>query len=86
MEELRPARIKITGQDVKLVHTVVVRAVKANWPWVAIYVATTVAGIIAAYFTSGWWSVAVSTCVAVITFFVGLRMLQQVVTITNEVR
>jgi hypothetical protein len=50
------------------------------------YFVITVGGIIASYFTSGWLSVGISTGVAVITFLVGLRMVREVITITNNVR
>ena len=70
-----PGVYKLTGQDTKLV----LRAVKKNWRMISIYAAVTLGGIVASYYTNGWLSVGISSVVAAITFFVGLRMLQQVV-------
>jgi hypothetical protein len=38
------------------------------------------------YFLSGWISIAVSGALALVTFLIGLRLMHQVITITNEVR
>lgn len=80
-----PGHYKLTGQDVKLVHTVTVTAVKRNWPWLSAYFVVTVGGIAWSYFTSEWVSVWLSIGVAAVTFVIGGRMVQQVITITKEV-
>jgi hypothetical protein len=77
---------KLTGGNVSLMHIVTVVAVKRNWWLLSIYGLVTIAGIYASYFMSGWSSVIVSSAVAAITFVVGLRMWQQVITITKEIR
>ena len=77
---------QLSGQNVKLIHSVTRKAVKKNWPMLAVYCVITVANFVSSYFTSGWLSVGVSFTVAIFTFLVGLRMVQQVITITNEVR
>ena len=85
---MRPeaGQLTLTGHDVKLTHTVIERAVKKNWPLISIYAIITIGGIVASYFTANWVSVGVSLAVAVVTFIVSLRMLREVITITNEVR
>lgn len=77
---------KLTGQDVCLIHEVRERVIKKNWPLISLYGLVTVAGVVASYFTSEWVSVGVSAIVALFTFAVGLRMLQEIVTITKEIR
>jgi hypothetical protein len=81
-----PGAFVISGNSARLKHTTVAEATRRNWPLLGAYGLITLASIIASYFTSQWVSVAVSFAFAVITFLVGLRMLIQVVTITNEVR
>jgi hypothetical protein len=76
----------ISGNNAQLTHTTVAEVTRRNWPLLGAYGILTLASITASYFTSQWVSVAVSFAFAVITFLVGLRMLVQVVTITNEVR
>ncbi len=76
----------VTGQNVTLTRSVTRKAVKKNWPMLIAYFVITVGGIIVSYFTSRWLSVGLSTGVAVITFFVGLRMVREVITITNDAR
>ena len=76
----------VTGQDVKLTHTFTEIVLKKNWLLLTIYAVITVGSVITSYFVSGWISVIVSFVVAVATFGIGLRMLQRVVTTTNEVR
>jgi uncharacterized membrane protein YfcA len=77
---------KITVQDVRLIHTITSKAVKRNWWLICLYAVITVAGVSVSYFLSGWISVAASAAVALVTFLIGLRMLHQTITITNEVR
>jgi len=77
---------KLTGQNVKLIHTVTTTAVKRNWIWLSIYIIVTLGGIVGSYFTNEWISVGLSVAIAAITFFVGLRMIQEVITITKEIR
>ena len=72
----------VTGIDARLTHETIKKAVKYNWPWVALYAAVTVGGIVFSYCTSGWFSVALSIFVAVIV--VGYLMLQKVITITRD--
>jgi hypothetical protein len=76
----------VTGQNVTLTHSLTRKVVKKNWRMLIAYFVITVGGIIASYFTSGWLSVGLSTGVAVITFLVGLRMVREVITITNNAR
>jgi len=77
---------QLSGQNVRLIHTITSQAVKRNWWLICLYAVITVAGVSVSYFLSGWISVAVSAAVAVVTFLIGLRMMHQVITITNEVR
>jgi len=79
-------RYSVSGNAAQFTHTTVAEVTRRNWPLLGAYGLITLASIIASYFTSQWVSVAVSFAFAVITFLVGLRMLIQVVTITNEVR
>jgi hypothetical protein len=81
-----PGSFVISGNDAQLKHTTVAGVTRKNWPLLGAYGLITLASIIASYFTSQWVSVAVSFAFAVVTFLVGLRMLIQVVTVTNEVR
>jgi hypothetical protein len=81
-----PGHSQVTGHNVDLVHTVIKRAVVKNVPWIAVYVIVTAGGIVASYFTAEWASVGLSMAVAVITFFVGLRMVKEIITITKEIR
>jgi hypothetical protein len=76
----------VTGQNATLTHSVTRKVVKKNWRMLIAYFVITVGGIIASYFTSGWLSVGLSTGVAVITFLVGLRIVREVITITNNAR
>jgi hypothetical protein len=76
----------VAGQNARLIHTIISRAVSKNWWLISLYIAITIAGVAVSYFLSGWVSVAVTAAVAIVTFLVGLRMMHQVVTITNEVR
>jgi hypothetical protein len=76
----------VAGQDARLIHTIISRAVTKNWWLISLYAVITIAGVVVSYFLSGWVSVAVTAAVAVVTFLIGLRMMHQVVTITNEVR
>ena len=84
--EAETGRYELTGQEVGLAHTITTIAVKRNWIWLSVYIVVTVAGFIGSYFTNQWLSVGLSVVVALITFFVGLRMIQQVITITKDVR
>jgi hypothetical protein len=79
-------RYTVTGNDAQLKLTTVADVTRRNWPLLSAYGIITLASIIASYFTSQWVSVAVSFAFAVITFLVGLRMLERVVTITNQIR
>jgi hypothetical protein len=81
-----PGAFVISGNSARLKHTTVAEATRRNWPLLGAYGLITLASVIASYFISQWVSVAVSFAFAVITFLVGLRMLIQVVTITNEMR
>jgi hypothetical protein len=67
-----------------LTHETIKQAVKYNWPWVALYAAVTVGGIVFSYCTSGWFSVALSIFVAVITLVVSYLTLQRVITIIRD--
>jgi uncharacterized membrane protein YfcA len=77
---------RLTGQDARLVHTITSQALKRNWWLICLYAVITMAGVSVSYFLSGWISVAASAAVALVTFLIGLRMMHQVITITNEVR
>jgi hypothetical protein len=77
---------KVTGQDAELRRTVIVRAVKRNWPLLIDYSIATLGGVAVSYLTSGWLSVALSIFIAMATFPIGFHMLTQVITITNEIR
>jgi hypothetical protein len=77
---------RLTGQDARLIHTIISRVVKKNWWLIGLYATITVGGVSVSYFLSGWISVAVSGALALVTFLIGLRMMHQVITITNEVR
>jgi hypothetical protein len=76
----------ITGFAASQTKTTTTRVIKKNWRLVCLYGFITLAGIVGSYFTSAWISVGVSIIVALITFLVGLRMIQEAVTITREVR
>lgn len=76
----------LTKQDVALIRSVTVEAVKRNWLWLCTYAISTIAGIVAAFFFSGWVSVAVSGFVAVLSLIVALVLIQDVITITNDTR
>jgi hypothetical protein len=76
----------VSGNNAQLTHTTVAEVTRRNWRLLGAYGLLTAASIVASYFTSQWVSVAASFAFAVVTFLVGLRMLVQVVTITNEVR
>jgi hypothetical protein len=76
----------LTKQDVTLIRSVTAEAVKRNWPWLCTYGISTVAGIVAAFFFSGWLSVAVSGFVAVLSLIVALVLIQDVITIANDTR
>jgi hypothetical protein len=78
--------LKLTGQRTRLIYTVRTRVLERNWPLIIAYIVITVVGIIASYFTSGWLSVGLALSVAVVTFFIGLHMLRDAITITNEVQ
>ena len=84
--KVETGRYVVSGNSTKLTHTTVAEVTRRNWPLLGAYGILTLASIVGSYFTSQWVSVAVSFAFAVITFLVGLRMLVQVVTITNEVR
>lgn len=84
--EAETGHYKVTGNDVQLRHSVTVKAVKKNWILLSLYFIITIVGVILSYSTSGWCSVFVSAPVAGITLLIGYFMLQQVITITNEVR
>jgi hypothetical protein len=77
---------KVTSQDVRLLHTVRKKTIERDWPWIVLWLAITVAGIVAPLFISLAWGILLSTAVAVATFFIGLRMWREAVTITNELR
>jgi hypothetical protein len=79
-------RFVVSGQDARLIHTTVAEVTRKNWLLLVGYGVLTLASIFISYFTSGWGSVAVTFAYAAITLLVGARMLEQVVTITNEVR
>jgi uncharacterized membrane protein YfcA len=92
-ENPEPIRMKaetghfqMTGGGVTLTYRTIVEATKRRWGWIIVYAAVTVFGVVASYWTSKSISVALSLVVAIITFFVGLRMIQTVITITNERR
>jgi hypothetical protein len=70
-------------QKVTLTYSAIAEAVKINWWLICLYLVVTVAGVVASYFTSGWISVLISSAVAIITFFVGLKMMKTVITITR---
>jgi hypothetical protein len=84
--DVETGHYKTTGNDVQLRHSATVKAVKNNWILLSLYFIITIVGVVLSYFTSGWCSVFVSAPVALITFLIGYWMLQQVITITNEVR
>jgi hypothetical protein len=77
---------RVTGSDAQLRHVMREAVWKKNWPLIVSYAGMTVVGVIASYFVSGWISVTVSAFVALATFGVGLRMLQEVITTTVETR
>ncbi|SRR5260221_9597063 len=66
---------KLTVSEAKLAHKALVK----NWWLIAAYLVVTLIGIVLSYFTSGFVSVVITTAVAIITFLVGLRMIQQVI-------
>jgi hypothetical protein len=77
---------KLTGQDAKLMHYVIVKVVEKDWPLLSLYLVVIVVGLVASYVTSRWDSVGFSFVVDAFTFVVGLLMVQTVITITNEIR
>jgi hypothetical protein len=81
-----PRAFVISGNSARLTRTTVAEATRRNWPLLGAYGLITLASVIASFFTSSVGECGGFICVAVITFLVGLRMLIQVVTITNEVR
>ncbi|MBZ0148749.1 MAG: hypothetical protein K8F62_14585, partial [Pseudorhodoplanes sp.] len=52
--------LRLTGQNVQLIHTVRKKTVEKNPLLIAVYLFVTVSSIVASYFTSGWISVAVA--------------------------
>lgn len=84
--EAAPGHIKMTGHDAELIHSVIRKVLEKDWPLISVYVVITVVGLFASYFSSGWSSVALSTLVAVATFYVGLHMVRDVITITKTKR
>jgi hypothetical protein len=77
---------KLTGRDARLKHTVIVKAVKRNWLWLSAYGVITVCGIVVSYLTTGLPSTAFTIIVDVVTYFVGRRMVHEVIMITNEIQ
>ncbi|MCU1250011.1 MAG: hypothetical protein JWQ49_3040 [Edaphobacter sp.] len=80
-------KFKATGQNAKLIHTIVAEAVQKNWWLIAIY---TVANLIAIYVSSciipvPWLNALVSGVVFVGSTYVGYLMICKVVTITREI-
>ena len=47
-------------KDAELRHTVISRALAANWRWVSAYVIVTLLGLVGAYYLDGWLSFTVS--------------------------
>ena len=84
--ECEPASFKTTEHEVELAHTATVKAVQKNWKLLSTYVVITVVGCILSYFTKQWISVALSVFVAVVTFFIGRRMIREVITTTIRIR
>lgn len=83
--DVETGHYRLTGHGTKLVHTVVKKTVQKNWPMILGYGAVTGGGIVASYWTNQWISVGLSVLVALITFFIGLRMIRDIITITSEV-
>lgn len=77
---------RLSAGRTTLIKRAIKSAVKKNWLFVTLYALVTIAGIIASYFVNGWISVAVSLFVAILSFIIGLRMLAEVITITEETR
>jgi hypothetical protein len=77
---------KITGQDVRLIHTARQRLVKTNKALIAFYVVFNAIGVAAAYFVDKWEAVGLALLVLVISTLIGLYMIKEAITITNEVR
>ena len=59
--------------------TVVKRAMEANWVWVMVYAIMTATGWVVAYGTSGWSSAVMAFLVALVTLYVGYRLVQTLV-------
>ena len=81
-----PASLNLTPSNVEVMHTVTIRAVQKNWKLLSAYGVITVLGWIVSYFTNQWVSVALSVIVAVVTFFIGLRMFREAITTTIRIR
>ena len=60
------------------------RVIEKRWSLIVAYGVITVMSIVASYFTSEWWSVGVTTFVAVITSALGLVMMRDVETTVLE--
>ena len=84
--EAETGHYQLTGHAAALTYSTIRTTIEKNWLLIISYVAITIASWILSYFTSGWTSVGLSVAVTVITFAVGWYMVQQVVTITNEIR
>jgi hypothetical protein len=80
-----PVHFAVTGHDLetKLTRSVILKAVKKEWPLVVNYGVATLGGIVDSYLTKGLLSVVLSIFVAVVTGFIGFHMMREVITITK---
>jgi hypothetical protein len=81
-------RFKVTGQNARLIHTVVVEAIQKNWWLIALYaVANFIAIYVGAYAIQvSWLNAFVSFIMFIFSTWIGYAMMCKVVTTTNEVR
>ena len=82
------AHFKVTGQDAKLTHTVVVETIKKNWWLIGIYAVVNLLAIyLGAYVVPlPWLNAAISLAVLIASTVVGYFMMCKVATITRDHR
>jgi hypothetical protein len=74
---LETGSFKLTGHEAEL--KIIAKAVKKNPLLMGVYGVIAVVGLFASYFSSGWFSVAITFVVDVLTLFVGWHMAHEVI-------